>query len=293
MAKHSSKIYLLIIVISVSFNIWLYISKDEIIKEKDKIASMYKGTVVEKESIKTDLNDMLLQYDDLKTNNYTLNKRLENEKEKIMVLLKKIKNIKSLSSQKISLYKKELATLRKIMRSFVVQIDSLNTANKKLIAKNNEVNMKYETVKSEKEELIGIKDSLSGTVAIAKIIKAQNAIVSGLNRRGRTTRRSSKLATIKFCLTLLDNELAVKGSKYIYLRVSAPNKKILSSSDDKLFEYNGEKIAYSSSRKVEYNGKKTDICVFWKKDEELTSGLYYIDAFVDGNKVATKTLTLK
>ena len=34
---------------------------------------------------------------------------------------------------------------------------------------------------------------------------------------------------------------------------------------------------------MNYTGKKTDMCIYWKKSEELMPGLYYVDIFFNGN----------
>lgn len=96
---------------------------------------MEKVLTDEKDSLVNELSNLMFQYDTLKTNNVSLNAKLEAEQNKIKSLL----TIQTSNAQKIRLYKKELATLRKVMKSYIVQIDSLNTKNIQLTTENIEV----------------------------------------------------------------------------------------------------------------------------------------------------------
>ncbi len=128
---------------------------------------------------------MLDQYDNLQTTNDTLNNQLYSERQKIEKLIKDIKNVKAYNSQQISEYKKEVETLRKIMRSYIVQIDSLYTQNNELIAENKQVKYEYSMVIDENENLASKNDSLAGTVEKAQVLKALNISIAGLNVRGK------------------------------------------------------------------------------------------------------------
>ena len=126
---------------------YLYINQ---IKETDlKIEEVIK-TTSEKESVKAELNSLLVQYDSLMTDNDSINYMLEEQQIKIMKYIKEIDSGKS----KIKSYKKELSTLRNIMKSYVVQIDSLNTRNKLLIEENKNVTQKFSKNVVEKHELL-------------------------------------------------------------------------------------------------------------------------------------------
>ena len=71
-----------------------------------------------------------------------------------------------------------METLRSIMRSYIVQIDSLNTKNQALTAENIEVRTKLRDVEKSHEELSKIKDELSSKVNLASQLSAKDIIVS-------------------------------------------------------------------------------------------------------------------
>ena len=262
-------------------------SKTEIIIED------LENTNTEKVKISTELQELVVQYDDLKTNNDTLNAQLAKEQEKIKEVLKKLKYVSASNSTKVKEYKKELGTLRKIMRNYIVQIDSLYTQNKELITENKKVKNQYENAVIENEDLSYERDSLAGTVAIASTLKAMNMRAIGLNIRDKETDRISKLDKIKVCFTLDENNIADTGDKWVFIRIAKPDKYVITESDYNLFDFEGKQIAYTSKRLVKYTGKRVDMCIYWKKNEELKSGLYYVDIFTGSKKIGTLAFNLK
>jgi len=98
--------------------------------QKRKMVEMETVLTQEKDSLANELRKMMYGYDTLKTNNDTLNAQLAKEKERIKRLLE----INASNVQLIKTYRTEISTLREIMKSYIVQIDSLNTRNKILVA---------------------------------------------------------------------------------------------------------------------------------------------------------------
>jgi chromosome segregation ATPase len=97
----------------------------------------------ERSEVKGELEEMLVQYQEMENSNEGLSKELAEEKEKIEALLKKVK-AKDWSIYKL---KKETESLRKIMKGFVVQIDSLNQVNGRLTEENKVVKNKLNSEK--------------------------------------------------------------------------------------------------------------------------------------------------
>jgi predicted nucleic acid-binding Zn-ribbon protein len=91
-------------------------------------SSMVKELTMEKQELTDQMVQLRAEYDSLSTTNDTLNARLTEEREKIDLLIERINKQKP-QTGRIRQYEKELGTLRSIMRSYIHQIDSLNTLN--------------------------------------------------------------------------------------------------------------------------------------------------------------------
>ena len=111
-------------------------------------------------------------YDTLKSNNDTLNAKLIEEQSKIERLL----SINASNAQKIRTYRKEISTMREIMKSYIVQIDSLNTRNKMLVAENQDIKAEISRVERSNEELSKVKEELSSKVEVASVIQAKDVV---------------------------------------------------------------------------------------------------------------------
>ena len=107
----------------------------------------------EKELLEQELTDLSSNYDNLKTSNDTLNEKLSAEQEKIATLLDEMKKFRDNSYAEINRYKKEIGTLKTVLRSYVVQIDSLNQLNQKLTAENTQVKKQISWVRERNNKL--------------------------------------------------------------------------------------------------------------------------------------------
>ena len=290
--KKKSKIQLIIIIILALLLVFFVIDKIHQKQKTEEIITQLEESNTEKQNISNEMKELLMQYEELKTNNDTINAKLAKEQKKIKQLLDELKYVKSSNAAEIKKYKKELSTLRKIMRSYIVQIDSLYTRNQQLIKENAQVKNEYRIVISENQELNSARDSLESTVKKASELKALNLVATGINKRGKKTNRIAKLDKIKVCFTIDENVIAPRGEKWVYIRIAKPDKYVLHETENDLFTFEGKQIAYSAKRMVNYQGEVTDMCIYWKKNENLIPGLYYVDVFADGALIGTTAFTL-
>lgn len=248
----------------------------------------------EKTILTEEYQSLIMNYDSLKSDNDTINLLLEREREKISHLIEEIKTIKATNTAKIREFQKELNTLRGVLRNYIVQIDSLNARNQELTKENIEYQRRYTQIASSFKELEVEKASLEEMVSIASQLDVTNLLAEGLNPSGRKTERSSRVAKIRVCFTVLKNVTASVGMKTFYIRVERPDGQLLMHSRDDLFKYEDSDINYSAMRSIEYGGEETDVCLFYEADAgELMPGKYKADIFADGFHIGQLTFQLK
>jgi hypothetical protein len=257
---------------------------------KDYVASQQDKAELEriKNNLEGELRNIYLQYDSLKTENDTINEKLAAEQQKIERLLKLNAN----NVYKIHLYEKELETIRQVLRSYVVQIDSLNQANIALRTENVEVRQKLRKVQKESENLTKEKNELTEKVELASVLSAKNIIVTGLNNKGKERTKSKAIEKLRVCFTLRENAVLPTGEKIIYIRIARPDEVILTSGLN-FFEYEGEQIVYSASREVDYQNVDIDMCIYWTNDGQLIEGTYQVNIFADGKNIGSTSFVLK
>jgi len=249
----------------------------------------------EKAAIETELNGMVLGYDTLKRNNANLNIQFEGAQNKVKELLAEIEQVKSTSYRQISKYRDEMTTLRKIMRDYVIQIDSLNQKNQRLMTENSNVKQEVTEVKTKNQTLEQEKMKLEQTVTLAATLEAVNIKATGINKKGKEQSKANKVESIKVDFSLSKNLTAKRGAKNIYLRIQRPDQLLLTRSDNDLFKFEGLKIPFSAMREVEYEGMELPVSIYWDNagQSPLIPGQYTIDLFVDGSNIGTTNLEIR
>jgi len=295
MKNTTSKILLAIAILQAAAIIWLVIDKFQQNEVKEKLVVQVKEVKDDKAAVEQKLQGLLTQYEGLKTSNAKINKQLEQKKEEIKKLIKKLKYVKHSDRAKIKELEDETEVLRSILKDYVRKIAALDTKNKKLTAENKDIKEKFETEVEEKENLMTLKDSLDKKVKIASKITIYNTTVTVLNKRDRVTKRARKTRKYKVCLTIAENSIIPKGTKNIYIRIAGPDQKILRNETSGFFVYqgNGKNIAYSSKLEVNYAGKAKEICLYYTVTGKQAKGNYLVDIFADGYDIGQKHFTLK
>jgi hypothetical protein len=249
--------------------------------QKKKMIEMETVLTQEKDSLANELRLMVHGYDTLRTNNDSLNAKLQKERSRIMQLLA----ISASNAQLIKRYKGEISTMRDIMKSYIVQIDSLNTKNKILVAENKDIKDEITTVKKTNEELSKVKAELSSKVEIASVIQAKDVVAVGLNKSRKETSRLDRIDKLRICFTLRENPIAKAGEKMVYLRIMRPDSLAITSSPDNLFDFNGSKLIYTANRQADYLNQDIEMCIFVDNNKDLIIGNYKAELYLDGSQI--------
>lgn len=258
---------------------WLYIDQRQ---TTDEIET---ALTAEKDSLQSHLLQLRTEYDDLMTDNDSLNSHLNEEKAKIDDLLAEIKTVKATNYAKIKSLQNELGTLREVAKSYVRQIDSLNTMNQALVAENIMVKNEINEVTKTKVELEEKNKDLSGKVELASTLRTENLEAVPINKRGKANNKINKIEKIKVSFRIKENVLAEAGERDVFIRIAGPDDYILAKSEDDLFEYQGQEIVYSAKRPIDYENKNIDVTVFWDNNGALIPGTYEVYIFADGNEI--------
>jgi hypothetical protein len=286
--KPSSVLIILVVILSIIVVILgvLYMQKSKLQTKTTEEKAIIEDV---KSDLEKQLRDMIVEYDSLKTNNDSINGLLVSEQSKI----KKLLRMSASDAEKIKKYKDEMETLRKVMRSYIVQIDSLNTSNRLLTEENLNVKQQLATTQDQNVTLSKEKEILDTQVQLAKVLSAKNIIVEPENKSDKANFKVSKVAKIKVCFTVRENAVASAGSKNVYLRIIRPDEVVLPAGAGETIQVNGENVVYSATRQLEYENKDIDMCIFWDKNADLIAGNYTIILYCEGYEIGSAGFTLK
>jgi len=257
--------------------------------EKEVIAAMET-----KDSLSGELKNLYSEYEYLKINNDTLKHQMSTQQTRIEKMMKEIKGLRGANSEELKKYKSEVETLKKIIKHFVVQLDSLNTQNQSLTSENRKIKTDFNRAVRNNEQLSQKNDSLKGTIDKAAELRAENIAVEGLNRSDKPTKKADKLYKIQVCFDLPENKFTKAGQRTVYIRIAQPNGEVVAKETD-LFTFEGKPIGFSSKRSVDYKNEKLQNCIYWTNDqnEDIQSGNFAVDLFMDGKLIGTKIFEIK
>lgn len=248
---------------------------------------------LEKLSLQNELELLSADYDSLQTSNDTLNVQLKMEQEKISELLERMKVFRNNSYAEINKYKRELGTLKEVLRDYIVQIDSLNTRNQLLTAENQRVKKQIDWVKERNQKLEESTENMKEVISKAAALDVAGLACYPINKKGKTVKKISKTVKLKTSFTLRKNITASTGAKEIFVRLTRPDEVVLGNPQNLLFDFENTKLVYSAKREIDYEGDELEVAIFWNNDGSLIEGEYKIDVFAEGNHIGNAKFILK
>ena len=249
---------------------------------------------LDKEDLENEYSQFVQKYDELKftVTNDSLALLLEQEQLKTQRLLEELRTVKSSNATEIRRWKKELATLRKILVGYVNQIDSLDRINKRQQQVIADVTQKYNTASQQISTLSKEKENLDKKVTLAAQLDVTNIRIEPRNKRGKVAKKVKDIVKLAISFTIVKNITAENGERTIYIRITKPDNDALTKSASNTFSYENRTLTYSIKKYIEYNGEEQNVNVFWDVEEFLYAGNYRLDIFEGGNLIGSQKFTL-
>lgn len=260
-------------------------------QQKQVNKDMQELAELDKKEMENEYQQFADQYSEMKTqiNNDSIIEQLTQEQMKTEQLLKELKNVKATDAREIARLKRELATCRAVIRSYIMEIDSLNRLNQNLTEENTRVKGQYAEATRQIEGLNADKQSLSQKVAIAAQLDATGISLTAKNKRGKATKSLKKCKTLQVSFNIAKNVTAQSGMKTIYVRITTPTGSVLTNGGT--FNYENRSLQYSMKRDIEYTGNETSVTTYWTVNEFLSNGTYNVSIFADGNMIGSRNFS--
>ena len=266
----------------------LVVDREELKGENQELQELRELAELDKQEMENDYERLTMQYGEMmmQINNDSLIEQLTQEQLRTQQLLKELKEVKATDAREIARLKKELATVREVLRSYIRQVDSLNQVNMQLQAENDRVKDQLAQSNQANEGLRQEKRNLTEKVAIAAQLDATGITMSILNKRGKATKKMKDCKVIQVNFTVARNVTATNGNRTFYVRIQTPSGAVLT---EGTFPYENRQLEYSMKRVVEYAGEELAVTANWQVGEYLEAGEYRVSIFSDGHMIGTKT----
>ena len=264
-----------------------------LIHQKQVNEEMQELADLDKKEMENEYEQFARQYSEMKTqiNNDSIVAQLTQEQLRTQQLLEELKNVKSTNAREIARLKKELATVRAVLRSYVLEIDSLNRVKQTLADENNRMKGQYAEATRQIEGLSSEKASLSEKVAIAAQLDATSIRMMAKKKNGKAVKKIKDCKSIEVSFVIARNVTATNGLRTFYVRITTPTGAVLG--NGATFNYENRNIEYSMKKSVEYTGEEVSVSTYWNVAEFLSAGNYNVSIFADGNMIGSQTFNFK
>lgn len=247
----------------------------------------------EKKDLTEQIQMLQNDYEGLSSDYDSINAQLDSSREEIAQLVERVKKTEATNRAKIRQYQKELGTLRTIMKSYIVQIDSLNTLNHKLTAEAASARKEAAASKRLNAELSQQVEDLTGRVTAGAVLKARGVRLEAYNKNDKLTDRSGKVSRLLVTLSLLENELTPKGPVRVYVRVTDPDGNLLTDGRNPSFTIGEETLQATASREVDYQGAEVEMGIYVNNIPSFRKGVYSVTAYTNQGQIGSAELLLR
>lgn len=227
--------------------------------------------------LQRDAESLVTELESLKDQNDTMMVKYQ----EAVVMLEQLQKEKTYNYNQLAKYKREVETLRGVMKGYLKQIDSLNTINSSLQAQNVAYKKEISTAQLRADVAEEKADELNTKVRIGAVIRASGIRMVALSDKSKEVRRIKMAKRLRVDFELTANELAEPGEKSIYICITPPDGYVLSSNEVIAFNFEGSEMMASAMRKVDYENQSVPVSIFYD-GAAFEKGTYKVDIYIDG-----------
>jgi len=284
---------------------YLFFELSALKKEKAELANQKDAAEKDTDEYRNQLRELTAKYDSLMQAHEGLRSELETERAKVVKLFADYEALKksggNLNSPSGASLRTRLEQLQQTYDESEGIIQELKAKNQELTNENFLATKKLEETNVQNGKLTTENSKLNKTVEVAKRLKtyevyADAVRVSGGGKKEKATEKASKANRLRVCFTVLDNTLADKQEKSVYVVIKDSDKKTFTTGDkSKITLLNGDEISYSIKKEIFYDNKVMQLCLNWEvgQTEPLKPGSYSVEIYAEGVQIGQTDFELK
>lgn len=249
----------------------------------------------EKAVIESELNDLIVKYDEAIAENEGLDNELSAARERIVALRDSVQDMEA-NLALIARYRREVSNLKAEKEKLFKVVDSLSSQNQMLVTRIDSTNNVLLERTRVSDSLKTQTETMANKIDQAKQLKVSNLRGEGVIERnsGRLVEndRTRRVDKIRTCFTITPNALAESGEKELYVQVYNPNNNLVG--DQIAVKHEGGVMVYSAATKVFYENEDLDVCILANTVEErLIEGTYKVLVYNGPNLIGATSFQLK
>ena len=248
---------------------------------------------LDKQEMADQYREFDMQYGELQKQlrNDSLIAQIEEERQHTQQLLEELERTKATDAAEITRLKREIASLRQVLKSYIMQVDSLNRLNETLVAENTEMKNQVDEANTQITNLSTANTQLKDKVNIAAQLDATAFWVTPRNKKGKEAKKVKDVKKLAFGFTIVKNVTAQGGERVIYARILKPDNSVMGTKGT--FPYENTSLEYTEKKYIEYNGEEQTVTMYSDVEEFLEAGTYKLFVFCDKQMIGQTTFSLK
>ena len=267
-----------------------YLYAQPLLKENEELKELAE---LEKQEMEKQYREFDLQYEQLQSTikNDSLIAQIEEERRKTQQLLEELERTKATDAAEIKRLKAEIASLREVLKNYIVQVDSLNRLNQSLNEENTQIKAQMTEANVRITSLSTERNELKDKVDVAAQLDATGFWVTPKNKRSKDTQKVKDVKKIAFGFTIVKNVTAQNGQRIVYARILKPDNSVMGNKGT--FAYEGTQLEYTEKKYIDYTGEELKLTMYSDVEEYLEAGTYKLFIFCDSQMIGQTSFTLR
>ena len=248
---------------------------------------------LEKQEMEKQYKEFDLQYEQLQSTikNDSLIAQIENERRHTQQLLEELERTKATDAAEIKRLKAEIASLREVLKSYIMQVDSLNRINQSLNEENTQIKEQISVANTQISSLSTERNQLKDKVNIAAQLDATGFWVTPKDKKSKDAKKVKDVKKFAFGFTIVKNVTAQNGQRIVYARILKPDNSVMGQKGT--FAYENTQLEYTEKKYIDYTGEEEKVTMYSDVTEFLEAGTYKLFIFCDNQMIGQTTFTLK
>lgn len=262
----------------------------QLIQENEELKELAE---LEKEEMVSQYRDFDAQYEMLQNqlSNDSLIAQIEDERRRTQELLEELERTKATDAAEIKRLKAEINSLRAVLRSYIMQVDSLNRLNQSLNEENTQIKEQISVANTQISSLSTERNQLKDKVNIAAQLDATGFWVTPKDKKGKEAKKVKDVKRFAFGFTIVKNVTAQNGQRTLYARILKPDNSVMGNKGT--FSYESTQVEYTEKKYIEYTGEEEKVTMYSDVTEFLEAGTYKLFVFCDNQMIGQTSFTLK
>ena len=248
---------------------------------------------LEKQEMENQYKEFDVQYEMLQSqlSNDSLIAQIENERRHTQQLLEELERTKATDAAEIKRLKAEIASLREVLRSYIMQVDSLNRINQSLNEENTQIKEQITQANTQITNLSTERNELKDKVNIAAQLDATGFWVTPKDKKSKDAKKVKDVKKFAFGFTIVKNVTAQNGQRIVYARILKPDNSVMGKKGT--FPYENTQLEYTEKKYIDYTGEEEKVTMYSDVTEFLEAGTYKLFIFCDNQMIGQTTFNLK